>query len=239
MSNHQILNPANHGDLRVHTGAGAQFGDAVMACLTVPLEFRAVQGHYPIVFRRDAASGQFSALAMFGFDNGENLFLDGDRWEARYRPLAMAIQPFLIGRPPEGSDTPQVHIDMAHPRVAHDGEGTRLFDEDARPTPYLETIAGRLGDLDHGYRQYPAFFAALERHDLLEPFTLDVPLDNGARHSLVGYHVIAEERLAALDGGALGELQLEGHLLPIFMAVASLGRFADLVARKNARVALG
>ncbi len=99
MSNHQILNPADHGTLRVHTGAGAQFGDAVMACLTVPLEFRAVQAHYPIVFRRDAASGQFSALAMFGFDNGENLFLEGDRWDARYRPLAMAIQPFLIGRP--------------------------------------------------------------------------------------------------------------------------------------------
>ena len=37
-----------------------------------------------------------------------------------------------------------------------------------------------MGDLDHGYRQCPAFFAALERHDLLEPFTLDVPLDNPA-----------------------------------------------------------
>lgn len=142
MSNHQILNPADHAALRVHTGAGAQFGDAVMACLAVPLEFRAVQAHYPIVFRRDAASGQFSALAMFGFDNGENLFLDGDRWDARYRPLAMAIQPFLIGRPPEGSDTPQVHIDMAHPRVSHDGEGTRLFDEDGRPTPIWKRWPG-------------------------------------------------------------------------------------------------
>lgn len=239
MTDHQILTPANHGDLRVHTGAGAQFGDAVMASLIVPLEFRAVQAHYPIVFRRDAASGRFAALALFGFDNGENLFLDGDRWDARYRPLAMAIQPFLIGRPPAGSDTPQVHVDMAHPRIAHGQDGSALFDQNGRPTPLLEAAAGKVGDLDHGYRQCPAFFAALERHDLLEPFTLDVPLDNGARHSLVGYHVIAEDRLAALDGGALGELQLEGHLLPIFMAVASLGRFADLVARKNARIALG
>ena len=57
MSNHQILNPADHAELRVHTEAGAQFGDAVMACLAVLLEFRAVQAHYPIVFRRDAASG--------------------------------------------------------------------------------------------------------------------------------------------------------------------------------------
>lgn len=239
MSNHQILNPADHGDLRVQTGAGAAYGDQVMACLIVPAEFRQVQGHFPIVFRRDVASGAFSALALFGFENGENLFLAGDRWDARYRPLAMAIQPFLIGRAAAADETAQVHIDMAHPRVSATGEGTRLFDEAGQPTPYLEAIAARLGDLDHGYRASPAFFAALDRHGLLEPFTLDVPLDSGARHSLVGYHTIAEDRLAALDGAALGELQAEGHLLPIFMAVAALSRFGDLVARKNARAALG
>ena len=39
MSNHQILNPSDHGDLRVHTEAGAAFGDNVMACLAMPAEF--------------------------------------------------------------------------------------------------------------------------------------------------------------------------------------------------------
>lgn len=239
MNNHQILNPADHAGLRVHTGAGAQFGDNVMACLTVPAEFRNLQSHYPIVFRRDMTSGTFSALALFGFENGENLFLDGAHWDARYRPLALAIQPFLIGRAEADSETAQVHIDMASPRISSNGEGVLLFDESGQPTPYVDAIAERLGDLDHGYRASPAFFAALERYELLEPFTLDVPLDNGARHSLVGYHTIDEERLAALDGAALDALHHEGHLAAMFMAMASLSRFGDLVARKNARVALG
>jgi hypothetical protein len=239
MSNHKILNPADHADLRVLSGASTAFGDNVMASLTIPEEFRAVQAHYPIVFRRDINSGAFSALAMFGFDNGENLFLDGERWDARYRPLAQSIQPFLIGRAASDSDVAQVHIDIDHPRISKNGEGMRVFDGDGRPTPYLEAMATRLADLDSGYRNLPEFCATLERFELLEPFTLEVPLDDGSRHSLVGYHIIAEERLSALEGVALGDLQAKGYLLPIFMAVASLSRFSDLVARKNARLTLG
>lgn len=239
MSNHQILNFADHAGLRVRSGAGEQFGDNVMACLTVPAEFRQVQGYFPIVFRRDLTSGAFSALALFGFENGENLFLDGERWDARYRPLALTIQPFLIGRAATDSEVAQVHIDMASPRISNSGEGTLLFDENGKPTPYIEAIAEQLGDLDHGYRASPAFFAAMERFELLEPFTVDVPLNDGSRHSLVGYHTIDEERVAALGSDALGALHSKGHLQPLFMAMASLSRFGDLVARKNIRVARG
>lgn len=239
MSNHHILNSAEHAELRVHTDAGAQFGDAVMACITTPAEFRQVQAHFPIVFRRDIDSGNFSAVALFGFENGENLFLDDARWDAPYRPLALAIQPCLIGRPAVEGGAPQVHIDLAHPRISATGEGMRLFDDLGRPSPYLEAIAEKLGDLDHAYRQSPAFFAALDRHELLEAFTLEVPLDDGSNQSLVGFHTIDEGRLAALDGAALDQLHRDGHLMPLFMAVASLSRFAELVARKNARIAGG
>jgi hypothetical protein len=239
MSNHQILNPADHADLRVHAGASADFGDTVMACLTTPSEFRSVQTHYPIVFRRDVTTRAFSPLALFGFETGENLFLNGDVWDARYQPMAQSIQPFLIGRAASDSDVAQVHIDMDSPRISANGEGMRVFDADGRPTPYLEAIATRLSDLDQGYRQTPEFCATLERLDLLEPFSLEVPLDDGSRHSLVGYHIIAEERLAGLDGPELSVLQVKGYLLPVFMAVASLSRFGDLVERKNARLTHG
>lgn len=239
MSNHQVLNPADHGRLRVHTETSPAFGDNVMACLTVPDEFRLVQAHYPIVFRRDITTGQFSALALFGFESGENLFLNGNQWDARYRPMAQAIQPFLIGRAVAGGDAAQVHIDMDSQRISTTGEGMRVFDEEGRPTPYLEAMATRLGDLDHGYRQLSDFCSTLERYNLLEPFTLDVQLNDGSRHSLVGYHAIAEEQLAALDAAALVDLQAKGYLLPIYMVLAALPKFSDLVARKNARLTLG
>jgi hypothetical protein len=237
MSNHQILNSSDHLTLRIHTETSLDLGDNVMACLAVPLEFRQIQGEFPIVFRRDVEHGSFAAMALFGFENGENLFVENGQWAARYRPLALSTPPFLVGRPASDEGEAQVHIDMEHRRISSNGEGMRVFDDDGKPTPYLEDMASRLGALHDGYENSGAFFAALGRHGLLEPFTLEVPLRDGSKHSLVGFHTIDEEKLRALDGDALADLHADGHLLPIFMAVASLAQFSELVARKNARVA--
>jgi hypothetical protein len=115
----------------------------------------------------------------------------------------------------------------------------RVFDDDGRPTPYLESIAEKLGALDAGYRGSAGFFAALRRHALLEPLTLEITLDDGSTNRLVGFHVIDEARLAGLDAATLGELSEADHLMPIFMAMASLGRLRGLIARKNSRDANG
>ena len=85
MSAHTMLDPEAHRDLRVNIEASAELGDGVMACLTFPDEFRRVQNEFPILFRKDIASGSFSALALFGFEQGENLFLD-------QRALGCALQ---------------------------------------------------------------------------------------------------------------------------------------------------
>lgn len=239
MSNHRIVNNAEHLDLRVHTEPDRDRGDGVMATLVVPDEFRRVQSEFPIVFRRNQADGRFTALALFGFENSENLFLDGSVWDARYRPLSLAVQPLLIGRAEDGVGAGQVHIDLDHPRIARDDNGTRLFEEDGRPSPYLDDMAGKLGELHVGLDAMAELLAALERHDLLEPFALEVPLADGSKHSLVGFHIIDEAKLRALDADALNDLHRVGYLLPIFMAVASLSQFSGLIDRKNAKLADG
>lgn len=235
MPDHAILTAEAHRELRVREEHGPELGDAVMCCVTFPDEFRRVQETYPILFRRNPERDAFTALAMFGFEDGENLFLDRDRWDADYRPLAIAIQPFLIGHPESGAGAGQVHVDLASPRIAA-GEGVRVFDADGRPTPYLEAIVDKLGELDAGHRGAAGFFAALDRHRLLEPLALEITLDDGAINRLVGFHMIDEARLRALDADALGALHADGHLMPVFMAVASIGKLTALVARKNRRL---
>lgn len=210
-----------------------------MTALTVPSEFRNIQGHFPILFRREPGREEVMALALLGFESGENLFLDGHRWDARYRPLSLSIQPFLVGRPASGEGPGQVHIDLGHPRIAAGGEGVRLFGADGLPTPYLEEIAEQLGALDEGYRASRGFFDALAAYELLEPFSLEITLDNGSTNSLVGFHIIDEDRLRSLDAGAVAALHAEGHLMPIFMALASLSQLSVLVERKNRRAADG
>ena len=67
MSNYEILNKETHRHLRVRTGYGAALGDAVMYAMTFPLEFRDIQGCYPILFTKDPNTGGFFAAAVLGF----------------------------------------------------------------------------------------------------------------------------------------------------------------------------
>ena len=234
MSSHVPVNPGDHRDLRVLATPRADLGDNVMSCLTVPIEFRRVQNEFPILFQRNLESGRYFALALMGFEQGENLFFEDDRWTARYRPLTLAIQPCRIGRSANPDGPSQVYIDLDHARVG-DPEGTRLFDDDGMPSPYLEKMSDMLNQLDVGIAASADFFEALERYQLLEPFALDVTLDKGTESRLVGYHLINEDRLQALEPGALAELHRDGHLMPIFMALASLSNMTGLLARRNRR----
>jgi hypothetical protein len=238
MSGHQLLTAEDHRDLRIRTDRAVELGDGVMSCVTMPYEFRQVQDEYPILFRLNQERDSFTALALFGFQNGENLFLRDGQWDARYVPLAHDIQPFLIGGAPEESSAKQVHVDMDSPRIGGE-EGVRAFDPDGRPTPFLDAVAEKLGALDEGYRASADFFAALRRYDLLEPLTLEITLADHSTNRLVGFHVIDEDRLRSLDGGAVAELHADGHLMPIFMALASLSNIGALVARKNRDIGHG
>lgn len=238
MSRHAILTSEAHRELRIRTDRGPELGDEVMCCLAVPAEFRQVQNEYPIMFRMNAERTEWSAYALFGFQNGENLFLEGGRWDARYRPLAIDIQPFLIGQPASAQGEKQVHIDMASARITQ-GEGVRVFDTFGRPTPYLETISEKLGALDAGYQQAKDFYAALAKYELLEPLAVDITLDDGSTNRFLGFHVINEDRLRTLDAEDIADLHAKDYLMPIYMALASLSNLTDLIARKNRRSANG
>ncbi len=234
MTTHVPVNPADHRDLRVLGTPSEALGDQVMSCFTVPLEFRRVQNEFPILFQRDPESGRFHALVLMGFEQGDNLYFEEGRWTARYRPMALAIQPFLIGRAADPDAPAQIHIDLDHPRVG-DPEGMRVFEDDGKPTRYLEKVSDMLDQLNVGVRASRGFFDALERHQLLEPFALDITLDDGTENRLVGYHLINEDRLQELEDGAVAELHREGHLMPMFMALASLANMPSLVDRRNRR----
>lgn len=234
MSNPVLLNHVEHRDLRVDARRGAAFGDDVMYAPAVPAEFRSLQAHYPIVFQRDAAGG-FHPLALFGLRQGENLFLDGERWDATYIPLAIERQPFLIGV--SGAE-PMVHVDLDHPRVRA-GTGEALFQGPGIASEFLERARTTLLMLHDGILATPAFVDAMQRHQLLESFVLDIRLDDGSDNRLAGFHTIDERRLQALDGPALEQLSRDGHLLPAYMVLASLSRFRDLIERMNRRRAAG
>ena len=226
-----LLNNVHHKDLRIITERGARYGDNVSFALSFPSEFRALQAHYPIVFRKTADGASFEAIAVLGFVEGENLFLEDDRWDASYIPLTIDRLPFLIGR---DGDELMVHVDLDHPRVSRT-EGEPVFLQYGGNSDYLEGVTRKLTEIHDGLQRAPAFMDALVSLDLLEPFVLDIELDDGSQNRLAGFYTINEERLAALDGATLERLNRSGYLQAIYMVLASLNNFRGLIDRKNRR----
>jgi hypothetical protein len=73
------------------------------------------------------------------------------------------------------------------------------------------------------------------KYDLLEPFALEIELNNGAKHSLQGFHTINEEKLVNLNGEALVDLSRKFFLPAAYMVVASLSNIRKLIGKKNKR----
>jgi hypothetical protein len=227
-----LLDNNTHRDLRIVTTRGASWGDDLMATPVFLSEFRNVQAHYPIVFQ-PAEGGAMQPMALLGLRNGENLFLEAHGWDAHYIPLAMERGPFMIGRAGEHL---MIHVDLDHARIGH-GVGEPVFMPHGATTEYLERVNSVLAAIHEGVETMPAFIAALARHELLESFVLDVQAGDGSQNRLAGFYTVNEDRLAKLDAAAIADLHAQGLLAPIYMTIASVAHFRDLIERHDKRLA--
>ena len=229
MSTSVLLNNVAHQALRVITTRGAAWGDNVMSSVVFPSEFRNLQAHYPIVFQKTADATSFQPIALFGLQEGQNLFLGSEGWDAAVLPMAVERQPFMIGR--DGGEL-MVHIDLSSQRLSST-EGEPIFLPLGGHTEFLERMTSLLLAVHEGVQATPPFINALLAHELLEAFVLDIELDDGTQGRLAGLYTIHEERLAALGPDALAGLHRAGHLQAIYMVLASLSNLRTLIDRQN------
>jgi hypothetical protein len=229
----ELLNNITHKDLRVITQRGAQWGDDVMSCPVTADEFRSLQAHYPIVFQQDGQGG-FLPVVLFGLEEGQNLFLGAKGWDAEYLPLAMQRMPFSIG---VAQDELRMMVDMASPRISRGAEGEAVFLPHGGNTDFIEKANSVLRLLHEGLQSTQEFTQSLVSNGLLEAFVLKVERPDGTQGQLMGYHMIHEERLAALDANTVGLLHQADYLQPIYMAIASMSNITPLIRRHLAREA--
>lgn len=236
MTRPALLDNVTHRHLRIHTERSAKLGDARQSALALPAEFRQLQAHFPIVFQLVEGEAGFQPVALFGLEEGQNVFLTDTGWDAPVVPMALQRDPFLIGR--NQDDSLQLHIDLDSPRIVRPEEGevgTALFMPHGGFSEYLDHVVQLMEHLHAHAQHLPVFIEALMRHQLLEPVVLDVETLTGDQGRLTGLFSVNEERLAALPGDALESLAREGHLLPIYMQIASLAQLPMLAERASRR----
>ena len=217
-----MLNNVAHADVKINLTRSPELGDDVMFCMTYPFEFRLALSHYPILVYRDKENKNAFPIALFGFEEGENLFLDAQGWNARYIPIMVQRQPFSIGfQQMKGSTEKQqvITFNPSHPRVNKD-LGEPVFNEEGGFTPYLEQVIKMLESIDTGHQQNQVFIDALDKYDLLEESTISITLKDGSNYELVGFSTIADDKFEALSAEALKDLNEHKLLLPITMMMA-------------------
>ncbi len=246
MSNYELLNNVKHKDLRVITEYGAHLGDNVVSAPIYVTEFRDVLSEYPILIQKDSETGEFNTVALFGFETGENLFLDDKGgWDAGFIPAYIKRGPFLIGFQKSNGEaestakSPMIHVDMDSPRISKDGdEGVPVFLEQGGNSDYLEHINAALSAIYAGIEVNGRMLAAFNKLGLVEEFKIELKLNDGSINQLSGFYTIHEEKLAALsDEDALG-LYKSGFLQPAYLIMASLVNVKKLLVRKNKHLGL-
>lgn len=233
MPNHVPLDNDAHQNLRVALRHGADVGDAINQVLVFPTEFEQVQREYPIVVRRDEA-GTLYAVALLGFERDENLFLDGEKWDARYVPAIRQRGPFMSAaaqtNAAEDARPPAPLIDLDDPRVgAADGE--MLFLRHGGQAPYLRHMANVLEAVGEGFRSMAPALSGLADAGLLHPTSISIELGDGQSVVVEDVHVITREALSAIPASVLESLSKSGLLYIAHMAAASLENMNHLIAR--------
>jgi hypothetical protein len=197
-------------------------------------EFLKLCVQYPIVLTKNGATGQFTCVALFGFEKAENLFWNRDRWDAIYVPLQVSRQPFFLGA--DAGQQKLLCIDSQHPAVKQT-HGEAIFDEHGAETAYLQQAKQMLAALLDGEEQTDRFVRKLLAIELVRPMRLEIEFANRQQQRVEGLYTIDEERLQAVSAETIGELHSLQYLAPIYTMLASLGHIYSLVQRKNALLA--
>lgn len=233
------LDNTAHRHIRIDSARVEVAGAALNMVPVVLSEILRLVVQYPVGLAKDKDTGRFVCVALFGFYDQENLFVDHGQWNAIYVPLQVSRQPFFLGNASdngEGSDQFVVCIDVEHPGIVADA-GEAIFDASGKETAYLERMKQNLAELLDGEAATQQFIATLARLKLLLPMQLEITFENGESTQVEGLYTIDEARLSALGADDIASLHAQQYLQPIYTMLASLGHIYAMVDKRNKRLA--
>ncbi len=221
-----------HGDWSVEVGADYSFSRNVNSVPLMAVEIQKAATEYAVVFS-GAAEAMMPAVIL-GMRGNENLYLSRQGgWQAKYIPAFVRRYPFVFSRSADGN-TFTLCIDESFPGFNQQGRGERLFNDQAKPTPYVENVLKFLEQYQAEFRRTQAFCAKLRELDLLEPMRAQVNLASGERMALTGFMAVNRERLKALNAEALVGLAKTDALELLYLHLHSMQHFAGVMDRLGA-----
>lgn len=213
-----------HGDWYLETTPNYAFSKQTNSVPLMAVEFPQAAADYAIVFA--GADEEYLPAVILGVRGDENLFIDrNDTWAASYIPAFVRRYPFVFSL---SGNRFLLCIDEAFRGFNQEGRGQRLFDEDGKPSLYVDGILKFLQGYQAQFLQTQRFCSRLQELDLLEPMQAQVTTDAGRKLSLSGFMAVSRTKLKDLPAETLAELVKTDELELIYLHLHSMRNFERL-----------
>ena len=223
------VSSGRHGKASIEVGNTYAFTRHVNSLPLMAVEFPHAAAEYAVVF---AANGDgVLPVVILGARQNENLYLaDDGQWRAEYLPAFIRRYPFVFS----GSDDGQTFtlcVDEAFQGLNYVGRGKALFDDQGKPTEYVDNVLKFLQEYRAQHMRTEAFCKRLQELDLLEPMQAQFTLADGEKMSLTGFSVVNRAKLKALADDKLGEMARNDELELLYLHLQSMRNFTRLKDR--------
>ena len=224
---------ARHRGWSVEVGADYSFSKNVNSVPLMVVEIQKAAAEYAVVF--SGAGEAITPAVILGLRGNENLYLTMQgEWRAKYIPAFVRRYPFVFSRSADGSSF-VLCLDEAFPGCNQRGLGERLFNDQSKPTPYVDGVLKFLEQYQIEFRRTQEFCANLRELDLLEPMRAEGNLGSGERVSLNGFMAVNRARLKGLPAEALADLVRNDALELLYLHLQSMRHFSQIIDRLGAK----
>lgn len=227
------VNNELHSDLKVKNEVHLGFITDQQIVPVVVHEYALAATNYPVVFVKNNETGQFQSVVLMGLEQGENLFIENDKWQGTHIPGVVQNYPFkLLATDEEGS---QLLLALDHDsNFVGDDAGEALFDTDKKETPFLEQRKNAVIQYFESGHVTDNFLAQIVELDLMVPRSLTVKIEE-EETNLDGLYFIDEQKLNALSDEDFGKLRKRGFLPLVYAHLVSLHQIQRLVRLRTAK----
>jgi hypothetical protein len=218
-----------HGGWSVEVGADYRFCRNINSVPLMAVEMPQAVRDYPVVF---AGSGeQVMPAVIVGLRGSQNLFLTREgQWDTDYIPAFVRRYPFVFSASTDGTKF-TLCIDESFAGFNQSGKGARLFDDEGKPTAYVENVMKFLQEYQTQFRVTQAFCRQVREFALLEPMQAEITLASGERSALTGFLTVSRDKLKGLSGAQLAALAKTDGLELTYLHLQSLRNFERLKNR--------
>ena len=221
------FSPDRHRDVRLLPGIDITAALGLNHVKIGLNEIGTAAADYPIVFLKDANTGQLQLAALFGLAPQTNSYVIDGRWQATYLPLAIVAAPFSLA----GPERTLCINELSHQVTTDTGEA--LFLADGSETPALANIRTMLDYFDGDLAAADGFVASLLGLNLIRPILVTAQFGTGEDEFIEGLYTISPPNLRALEAAALIDLHSRDLLAPAYTIIQSLAQLNRIQQLRN------